>query len=197
VNRGTVTGGSSSIDLIGRSRWALAANGLTITRFLLSPVLALMILHQNPWWLSFWLGWALGATDLFDGQLARRAAPTRFGAFFDPLADKLVVLLAGFALVHIDRFALLPMVLIAIREVGIMAYRSYWSRQGLSIPARTSAKYKTFVQGIAIAAAMCPAFDSALWIADVLLWLAVVFTIVTGLQYLIDGRDSLRTTGAR
>lgn len=185
------------VDWIGSSRYALAANGLTIARFLLSPVLAGLILYRNPWWVTFWLGWALGATDLFDGRLARQAAPTRFGAFFDPLADKLVVLLAGFALVQIDRFPLLPMVLITIREVGIQGYRSYWSRRGLSIPARTSAKYKTFVQGIAIAAAMCPALDGALWVADWLLWLAVAFTLVTGGQYLLDGQDALRTGGSR
>ena len=108
-----------SMELIGRSRYALAANGLTIIRFVFSPVLAALILHQNPWWLTFWLGWALGATDLFDGKLARQAEPTRFGAFFDPLADKLVVILAGFALVAVGRFPALPMILITIREIGI------------------------------------------------------------------------------
>jgi CDP-diacylglycerol---glycerol-3-phosphate 3-phosphatidyltransferase len=188
---------TGTVDLIGRSRYALAANGLTILRFLLAPVLAALVLERNPWWLTFWLGWALGATDLFDGKLARQAEPTRFGAFFDPLADKLVVLLTGFALVHIGRFALLPMVLIAVRELGIMLYRSYWSRRGLSIPARTSAKYKTFVQGIAIAAAMFPPLDSAWWVADWLLWLAVAFTLVTAAQYLLDGRGALRTGGSR
>ncbi len=192
-----MTSDATATDLIGSSKYALAANGLTIARFLLAPVLALLVLEQNPWWLTFWLGWALGATDLFDGQLARQAAPTRFGAFFDPLADKLVVLLTGFALVQIDRFALLPMVLITVREIGIMIYRSYWGRRGLAVPARTSAKYKTFVQGIALAAAMCPALNSALWVADALLWLAVGFTIVTGLQYVNDGSDALRTTGSR
>lgn len=192
-----MTSEATATDLIGSSKYALAANGLTIARFLLAPVLALLVLEQNPWWLTFWLGWALGATDLFDGQLARQAAPTRFGAFFDPLADKLVVLLTGFALVQIDRFPLLPMVLIAVREIGIMVYRSYWGRRGLAVPARTSAKYKTFVQGIALAAAMCPALDSALWVADALLWLAVAFTVVTGLQYINDGSDALRTTGSR
>ena len=78
-----------------------------------------------------------------------------------------------------------------------MVYRSYWGRRGLSIPARTSAKYKTFVQGIAIAAAMCPALDSALWVADALLWLAVVFTLGTAIQYMMDGQDALRTGGTR
>lgn len=192
-----MTSDASAVDLIGRSKYALAANGLTIARFVLAPVFALLILEQNPWWLTFWFGWALGATDLFDGKLARHAAPTKFGAFFDPLADKLVVLLAGFALVEIGRFVLLPWILITVRELGIMAYRSYWGRRGISVPARTSAKYKTFVQGIAVSAATCPALDGALWVADVLLWAAVAFTIVTGIQYLADGSDSLRTTGER
>lgn len=185
------------MDLIGSSRYALAANGLTIGRLMLAPVLALLILEQNPWWVTFVLGWVLGATDLFDGKLARNATPTKFGAFFDPLADKAVVLMAGFALVTHRADWLIPMILITVREVGIQGYRSYWSRQGLSIPARQSAKYKVFVQGLAIAAAMFPPFDGAEWIATVLLWIAVVFTIVTGLQYVLDGRDSLRTGGSR
>lgn len=188
---------AAPMDLLGSSRAALAANALTIGRFLLAPVLALMILDTNPSWGAFWLGWVLGASDFFDGKLARNAAPTKFGAFFDPLADKLVVLLAGFALVEIGRFPLWPMVIILIREIGIQAYRSYWSRRGLAIPARTSAKYKTFVQGIAIAAALCPALDGALWLADWFLYLAVAFTVVTGAQYLIDGRSAMSTTGLK
>ncbi len=187
----------SQIDLIGRSKYALAANGLTVSRLILSPVLAYFILQQNPAWFTFTLGWALGATDFVDGKLARYATPTKFGAFVDPLADKLVILLAGWALVDVGRFPALPIILIAIREVGIQAYRSYWSRKGLAIPARKSAKYKVFVQGIAVAAAMFPALDGALWIADWLLWIAVVFTWVSALQYVLDGRDALRTTGER
>lgn len=186
---------TAPVDLIGSSRSAIAANVLTISRFLLAPVLALLILDENPSWIAFSLGWVLGATDFFDGKLARNARPTKFGAFFDPLADKLVVLLAGFALVEVGRFPMWPMLVILAREVGIQLYRSYWSRRGLAIPARRSAKYKTFVQGIAIAAAMCPALDGGLWVADALLYLAVAFTVVTGVLYLVDGQDALSTTG--
>lgn len=185
------------MDLIGSSRYALAANGLTIGRLLLAPVLALLILQRNPWWVTFVFGWILGATDMFDGKLARYATPTKFGAFFDPLADKAVVLLAGFALVKYRSHWMIPMIIIALREVGIQSYRSYWSRRGLAIPARKSAKYKVFIQGIAISAAMFPALSGAEWIADGLLWLAVAFTVVTGAQYVLDGQDALRTTGSR
>jgi CDP-diacylglycerol--glycerol-3-phosphate 3-phosphatidyltransferase len=188
---------TADISFLGTSRWSRAANSLTVFRIAAAPVLALMVLAQNPWWLTFWFGWFLGATDYLDGQLARRAAPTRVGAFLDPLADKVVILLVGYALVWLDRFSWIPITLIAVREVAIMAYRSYWGRRGLAIPARKSAKYKTLVQGVAVAAALCPALNGQLWVADALLWVAVAFTLYSGLQYALDGRESLRTTGQR
>ncbi len=182
-------------DLIGSSRYAIAANSLTVGRLVLAPVLALMILDESQRWLTFALALVLGASDFFDGKLARYARPTKLGAFVDPLADKAVVLLAGFALVEIGRFPILPWLLIAVREVGIQLYRSYWARRGFAIPARPSAKYKVFVQGLAIAFALFPPFDDSPWMADSFLWLAVVFTVVSGAQYVIDGRRALRTTG--
>ncbi len=188
---------ASSFDLIGRSRYALAANGLTVGRLALAPVLAAMILSEEQRWLTFALALVLGASDFFDGRLARHATPTRFGAFVDPLADKAVVLLAGFSLVAIDRFPILPWLLIAARELAIQGYRSYWARQGLAIPARPSAKYKVFVQGLAIAAALFPVLDDVEWVADGFLWIAVAFTIVSGAQYLVDGRAALRRSGSR
>ncbi|MEM9563775.1 MAG: CDP-alcohol phosphatidyltransferase family protein [Actinomycetota bacterium] len=188
---------TAGVSFIGGSRWSLAANSLTIFRFVTAPVLAGLVLERNPWWVTFWFGWFLGATDYLDGHMARRAEPTRVGAFLDPLADKVVVLLVGFALVSIDRFSLTPIALITAREVAIMVYRSYWGRRGLAIPARRSAKYKTLVQGVALAAAMCPPLDPYPWVADWLLWLAVAFTLISGAQYALDGRDALRSTGQR
>lgn len=184
-------------DLIGRSRYALAANTLTVGRLALAPVLAVMILSESQRWLTFVLALVLGATDFFDGKLARNATPTKVGAFVDPLADKAVVLLAGFALVEIGRFHVLPWIIIAIREVGIQVYRSYWAKRGFAIPARPSAKYKVFVQGLVIVFALFPVLDDAEWIADVMLWVAVVFTVVSGAQYVLDGQKSLRLTGER
>lgn len=188
---------AAPVDLIGRSRYALAANGLTVGRLVLAPVLAVMILSEEQRWVTFALALVLGASDFFDGRLARNARPTRFGAFVDPLADKTVVLLAGFSLVAIDRFSIWPWLVIAVREIGIQIYRSYWARRGFAIPARPSAKYKVFVQGVVIAAALWPWLDDARWIGDGLLWVAVAFTVVSGVQYLLDGRAALRTGGAR
>ena len=188
---------TAEISFIGGSRWAVAANSLTILRIVGTPVLTALVLQRNPWWVTFWLGWFLGLTDYLDGHMARRATPTRVGAFLDPLADKVVVLAVGYALVSLGRFSWIPITLIAVREVAIMAYRSYWGRRGLAIPARRSAKYKTLVQGVALAAAMCPPLDPYPWVADTLLWVAVAFTLVSGAQYALDGRDALRSTGQR
>ena len=189
-----VTYPSSTVD---PSRVLTPANALTLVRIAVSPLLIGLILTDNPSWVSFWLGWVLGGTDLLDGRLARRSGPTRSGAFLDPLADKILALGCLFALVGIDRFPALPVLLIAGRELGISAYRSYWARRGLAIPARRSAKFKTWVQGLAIAAALAPPLDDVGWVADAMLWIAVVFTVVTGLQYVVDGRTALRSTGER
>ena len=194
VRIATVTVSSGTVD---PSRVMTPANALTVVRIAVSPLLIWLIVAENPSWISFWLGWVLGGTDLVDGRMARRSGPTRSGAFLDPLADKILALGCLFALVWIDRFALLPVALITAREVGISAYRSYWGRRGLAIPARRSAKAKTLVQGLAIAAALAPPLEDSGWVADAMLWLAVGFTIVTGLQYVVDGRAALRSTGER
>ena len=172
------------------------ANLLTIARLLLSPVLFLLILQaedaRGASWAAFGLGVALAGTDFFDGRVARRAnVVSRSGAFLDPLADKVVVLGAAFCLVAVERYWWVPVTIMAFRELGITAWRARWAGEGVSIPARRSAKYKTFVQGVALAMAVMPSLESADEVLTGALWLAVAFTLVTGLQYLLDGRAAL------
>lgn len=67
-------------------------------------------------------------------------------------------------------------------------YRSWVGRQGVSVPARSSAKLKTVVQGVAVGLALLPVVaDHHLWVARAVLWVAVALTVVSGLQYLLDG----------
>ncbi len=172
------------------------ANLLTIARLLLSPVLFLLILQaedtRGASWAAFGLGVALASTDFFDGRVARRAnVVSRSGAFLDPLADKVVVLGAAFCLVAVARYWWVPVTIMAFRELGITAWRARWAREGVSIPARRSAKYKTFVQGVALSMAVMPSLESADAVLTGALWVAVAFTLVTGLQYLLDGRAAL------
>ena len=172
------------------------AHLLTIARLLLSPLLFLLILQaedaRGASWAAFGLGVALAGTDFFDGRVARRAnVVSRSGAFLDPLADKVVVLGAAFCLVAVERYWWVPVTIMAFRELGITAWRTRWASEGVSIPARRSAKYKTFVQGVALAMAVMPSLESSDAVLTGALWVAVAFTLVTGLQYLLDGRAAL------
>jgi len=97
--------------------------------------------------------------------------------------------------VYVDRFWWLPVSIIALREVGITVWRSRWARSGLALPARKSAKYKTFVQGLALSMAVMPALNDQDTLLVVMLWLAVGWTIFSGVQYLLDGQNALNTTG--
>lgn len=174
------------------------ANAITVARLLLSPVLFAMVLADGPTYGAFVLGFLIAATDGVDGYLARRMGTTRSGAFLDPLADKVLVLGTMASLVRVDVLPVLPVLLVAARELGISVYRSYWARRGLAIPARKGAKVKTVVQEAALGFALLPPFGHQRpSVAVAVLWLAVALTLWTGLQYVWDGRQAMSTTGSK
>ena len=105
-------------DRYGPSALATPANAVTIIRLLVSPALLVMILREPSSWAAVAMWFVLAVTDGIDGALARRFGTTRSGAFLDPLADKVLVLGALFALVAAGRFAWLPVALIALLMVA-------------------------------------------------------------------------------
>src|SRR5262249_22223859 len=154
------------------------ANFVTVIRLLVAPLLFAMISSAHSSWPVFFLWTALACTDGIDGWIARRHGTTRSGAFLDPLADKVLVLGALYSLASIGRFAWLPVVIIAVREVAISLYRVHWGRRGLAVPASRGGKLKTLLQGLAIGAALMPPLATAhAWIGNVLLWAAVVVAV--------------------
>ncbi len=172
----------------GPSALATPANFVTLARLLITPVLLTMIVNGGPTWpaLVFWI--VLAGTDGLDGYLARRQGTTRSGAFLDPLADKFLVLGAMAALVAKDIFWWLPVTVIAAREIGISLYRTWVGRRGISVPARWWAKVKTVVQEVAVGFALLPLAEDNPTPANLCLWAGVVLAVVTGAQYLLDGR---------
>jgi CDP-diacylglycerol--glycerol-3-phosphate 3-phosphatidyltransferase len=184
-------------DRFGPSALLTPANAVTIIRMLLSPALLVMILDEPSSWgaMSLWI--ALAVTDGVDGALARRFGTTRSGAFLDPLADKILVLGALFALVAADRFWWFPVALITAREVVISVFRTQLGRQGLAVPARFSAKVKTVTQEVAVGLALLPLTVDHPFLAGTALWLAVGLTLFSGAQYLVDGRSAATTLGRR
>ena len=176
----------------GPTALATPANAVTIGRVVAMPVLIAMILHGGSTWPAVIFWFLVSCTDGVDGWLARRHGTTRSGAFLDPLADKVVVLAAMVALVATGDFWWVPVMVIAAREIGLIAFRTSASRRGVSIPARSTAKLKTVVQDVAVGFALLPSTADHRWVANGFLWLAVALTVVTGAQYLLDGRRVAR-----
>jgi CDP-diacylglycerol---glycerol-3-phosphate 3-phosphatidyltransferase len=176
------------------------ANALTLARILLAPVLFALIFAAEDTggasWPVFSLGVVLALTDHYDGQLARRHGTTRSGAFLDPLADKVVVIGAMVCLVMVERYWWLPVALVAARELAITAMRAHYARSGIAIPARTSAKYKTLVQGLALLVAVIPVLRDTRTPAVVALWIAVAMTLWSGWQYVRDGSSGTTVSGS-
>jgi CDP-diacylglycerol--glycerol-3-phosphate 3-phosphatidyltransferase len=173
----------------GPSALITPANGVTVGRLMATPLLLVLILQVGTSWATFAAWVLLAGTDGVDGWLARRQGATRSGAFLDPLADKVLVLGAMVALVDKGQLWWVPVGLIAVREVGISMYRSWMGRRGVSIPARPSAKAKTFLQDLAVGFAVLPPVGHHHpLVATTILWVAVGFTMVSGAQYLLDGR---------
>ena len=189
---------TGTVSRYGASALATPANVVTITRMILAlPFLAFVARDGASY--GALLAWiALAGSDGVDGYLARRHGTTRSGAFLDPLADKVLVLGAGWALVAAGSFWWLPVVVITGRELGISIFRSVYARRGIAVPARYMAKVKTVVQEFAIGFALLPpAAESAPWIATTVLWLAVALTVVTGVNYVTEGHRALSLTGER
>lgn len=159
-----------------------------MARLLAAPLLLGLILAGGPSW-SVVVAWVvLAGTDGVDGWVARRHGTTRSGAFLDPLADKFLVLGALVALVARSQLWWPPVALIALREIGMSVFRTWASRWGVSIPARSWAKVKTLAQDLAVLLAVMPVLaHHHRAVVDWVLWASVVLTLATGLQYAVDG----------
>lgn len=162
------------------------ANLVTVGRVLIAPLMFWMIPEQpGGAWAAFALWFVLCSSDGIDGYLARRHGTTNLGTFLDPLADKVLVLGAMFTLVSRNVFWLLPVVIIAAREIGISLYRTFVGTKGVSMPASKIAKWKTVTQQLSVGFAIAPltAID-AKWLWNGLLWTSVALALVSGTQYM-------------
>jgi CDP-diacylglycerol--glycerol-3-phosphate 3-phosphatidyltransferase len=173
-------------------------NVLTVVRILLVPVLVVALLGETADGdlLAAIVFAAASATDALDGYLARaRNSITSFGKLMDPIADKLLVIAALFALVSLGRLqAWIAMVIVA-RELAVTVTRMGATTQGVIIPAAGWGKIKTIVQVMAIFFLI--AFDpTPLWV-DLLVYAAVAVTVISGIDYFFGLRRMLREADER
>lgn len=177
-------------DPVGTSRWATLPNLLTFLRLLLVPVLAVLLLAEDG--VDPALRWAATAvfvlaalTDLADGEIARRSGTvTTAGKIADPVADKA---LTGVALIGLSLLGDLPWwvtIVILAREIAVTALRFVVIRHGV-IPASRGGKAKTVAQVVAIALYLAPLDSWADPIRVIAMGIAVILTIVTGVDYAV------------
>ncbi len=171
------------------------ANIITVVRILLAPVfVVLLIADQGQNGLLRWLAAGLFilaiATDGVDGSLARRRnLVTNLGIILDPIADKV---LTGAALIMLSVLGELwwwVTIVILVRELGITVMRFSVLRTRV-IPASRGGKLKTIAQSVAISLFLVPLFtvlgDWVLWVNWVAMAIALVLTLVTGIDYLVQ-----------
>ena len=152
-------------------------------------------------------------TDFFDGQIARRCnLITDLGKFLDSLADKMLVIAVLIAFVATGRISPWLLAIIVLREFMVTGIRLVASKEGVVMAAKMIGKIKTTTQMIAIiylmfepmlmkftgddyqASLKTPCAVSV--IGDILFYICVIMTIVSGMDYLIKNKGYLKENPA-
>ena len=170
-------------------------NAITIVRILCAPVFLWMLLSDGGadgplrWWAAV-LFIAAIATDGIDGYIARRyEIVTDLGKILDPIADKA---LTGCAFVGLSILGELPWwvtIVVLVREIGITVYRFIVVGDHV-LAAAWMGKLKTLAQAVALSLALLPLAgivgDWIIWVNIVTMWIAVILTIASGIDYIVS-----------
>jgi CDP-diacylglycerol--glycerol-3-phosphate 3-phosphatidyltransferase len=177
-------------------------NAITIVRILCAPVFLWLLLADAGEdgalrWIAAVLFIVAIATDGIDGHIARaNDIVTDLGKLLDPIADKV---LTGCAFVGLSILGELPWwvtVIVLIREIGITVYR-FMVVSDHVLAAAWMGKLKTVAQAVALSLALLP-FETLLgpwvgWVNTVTMWIAVILTIASGIDYIVSEVRARRT----
>lgn len=166
-------------------------NALTVLRIIMVPVF-LVVLFSHP----DDFGWRIAATgvfvlailtDLADGHIARKYnLVTDFGKLWDPVADKALTGAAFIALGILGELSWVIIVLILVREWGITWLRAAIAKYGI-MAANRGGKLKTVTQSVALSLYLLGLENLPGWVqvvAQVIMWAALILTLVTGADYI-------------
>lgn len=183
-------------------------NKLTVLRIFMIPLF--IVIMMNPWnWGDIQIGsaiipanhfWAAlvfviaSITDYLDGYLARRwKLVTNFGAFADPVADKMLVMTALIMLVEAETISGWIVAIITARELAVTGLRLIIvENKGQVVSAAWPGKIKTVTQMLAITFLLLhnlPLHEASFSIGHVLLDISLFFTIYSGVEYFWNARD--------
>ncbi len=166
-------------------------NAISIVRILAAPVLIALLLspNQKTSLIAAIIFLAASLTDWLDGYLARRmGVETTFGKFLDPLADKLLIVTCLVMLIPLGRVPAWMAALIIGREIAVTGLRAMASANGIVIAAERIGKYKTVFQIASVTALLV---HYKFWGVDfqaigmVFLWIALIFTVWSGVGYFV------------
>jgi len=182
-------------------------NKLTVFRVILIIPFVLLMLGSHVRW-----GWfmavfggivdyadyiALGIfivaslTDMLDGKIARKYnLVTNFGKFMDPLADKLLVCSAMICLIELDRIPAWIVIIIISREFIISGFRLVAADNRVVIAASYWGKFKTTFQMVMVCL-MIANIEALAVLTQIVMWIAVVLTIVSLGDYLVKNKSVL------
>jgi len=168
-----------------------------MSRIFLLPVFLFFVFEQVHYgeFIAAGIFILAAATDGLDGYVARKQkSVTNLGKLLDPLADKLLVMSALVSLVAMSALPAWIAIVIIGREFAVTGLRSIAAAEGRVISASRFAKVKTVTQIVAITAVMVNNFPFSLLgfpFEDIALWVAVGFTVLSGLDYFRESIDIL------
>jgi CDP-diacylglycerol--glycerol-3-phosphate 3-phosphatidyltransferase len=173
-------------------------NLLTLFRLGLIPVFVFVFYFPVEWsYLAAAVFFVLAAiTDWFDGYLARRLNQTTpFGAFLDPVADKIMVSTALVLIVehYSSIFVTIPAIIMIGREILISALREWMAELGkrASVAVGMAGKWKTAIQMMSLTGLIWQYNIWMIWFSYALLYIAVILTFYSMLQYLKAAKPEL------
>ncbi len=169
-------------------------NKLTLLRIIAIPVF-IVVLMMDHGYIATVIFIAAALTDMLDGKIARKYnLVTNFGKLMDPLADKLLVMSALVCLVELARVPGWMVIVILAREFAVTGLRQVAASEGIVIAAGMTGKIKTVTQMIAIPLLLLdnwPCRYVGVPLDQIFLWLAVIMTIVSGVEYIVKNRQLL------
>lgn len=178
------------------------ANKLTILRVILVPVFMVFLLMESTWAhvVALLVFIIASLTDMLDGKIARKYNMiTNFGKFMDPLADKMLTTAAFLIFMEKGIIGSWALMIILAREFMVSGVRLLAAGEGNVIAASFWGKFKTVSQMVAIIATILLMLstqfvpeNTAVLVSAILIWISIVFTIISGVEYVIKNIGSLK-----
>ena len=181
------------------------ANKLTISRFLIIPIMLVLTLDIHPYLseeiflnltrsqFMFSILFVIASfTDFLDGYIARKTNTiTTFGKFLDPIADKALVVTAMIYLISLGLFEVWVVSLIVLREFLVSGLRLVAVEKQKVIAAGKLGKQKTLWTMLAIVYYLLNLQTLNLLIGQVLIGLMLILTVISGIEYIYKNKDVL------